>query len=806
MAKKKIYDLTEALPLYKCKDGFAVAKDGSITVGFRITLPEVNSLSKGDFITNKGNDLGMNLHPTLEHAIRQLDDGFIFHQQDIFFFEKKELPSADDYLALSSVRMYTEHQSMCNITYFFVTQKYSAFSGDNFESESVKRFVSCIQRFEASLKVLNPKRMDTQDWLFYLESLFSLDFSNRPAKILKDLSFADSKFGTQRLSGYSVVGDAAIEDKLKLFISNHATQEAFKTYNSFVFPVTWGVPCAKIVNNIIYKAGDTVIQNEVDTYASRLSVVFSSLYKSTIEKAEEYSQYVSSGQYIPVYHHFNAFYIYDPKISEVIETQIRTGFAKIKVRATEMSIDMESVFLGSVGGCASSIEYPLQMFPSFLDEALCFSNLEGSYAQNKKGMLLSDKFDNPVYVDVIDEPYRRNLISNWNFLMVGPSGTGKSVMANMLTSSLIANDAMVYMVDTGGSYKIPCLLLGDRAKYIELDPEFKNFSCNPFLLDMVDPDEEDESQYFVTEVDALTSLIFLAWDPNKTLNIEHANSRSMLREFLYKFYRKRFSNRQVYVNFEDVYKFIEEISRTEQIKERFFDIDSFLLVMSAYLPGKSSGALFNGTMNLDDYKHLSFLCFDLEKVAEKSDQFRLLCAILSIMSTRIISSSEHKFKLAAWDEAWRLLSDGIMGEFIKYQFKTIRKKDSGVGIIVQDVPDIINSPFAPAILANSGTKYFLSHEGVEDNIAQYKTQLSLTDADIAKICSMPKSDFGIFIKQGTLSRTFKNKISPEQYAAFTSKKSERKVLEKLIDQYNGNVQMAIDEFVSKGFGISKSKK
>ena len=43
-----------------------------------------------------------------------------------------------------------------------------------------------------------------------------------------------------------------------------------------------------------------------------------------------------------------------------------------------------------------------------------------------------------------------------------------------------------------------------------------------------------------------------------------------------------------------------------------------------------------------------------------------------------------------WRVYWKLLDDPYFGDFIKDLYKTIRKEDSGIGLIVQDVPDIIH--------------------------------------------------------------------------------------------------------------------
>lgn len=42
-------NLENIIPIYRIGDGYAIAKDGSVTVGFILTLPEYDTLSKADF-------------------------------------------------------------------------------------------------------------------------------------------------------------------------------------------------------------------------------------------------------------------------------------------------------------------------------------------------------------------------------------------------------------------------------------------------------------------------------------------------------------------------------------------------------------------------------------------------------------------------------------------------------------------------------------------------------------------------------------------------------------------------------------
>ena len=85
--------------------------------------------------------------------------------------------------------------------------------------------------------------------------------------------------------------------------------------------------------------------------------------------------------------------------------------------------------------------------------------------------------------------------------------------------------------------------------------------------------------------------------------------------------------------------------------------------------------------------------------------------------------------------------------------------------------------------------FFLSHEGKEANLKKYQSELSLTSRDLEIILSMKKSDHAICIRQGAHTTEYIVQLS-----LYTTSKEHKATIKKYIDQYNGNVQMAINAF------------
>lgn len=142
-------NLENIIPIYRIGDGYAIAKDGSVTVGFILTLPEYDTLSKADFRDDGSGD-GMRLYTQLEAAIKDLDEGYTFHQQDIIYYAPQDLPHYDNYLS-KTVNSHVQWEAwLSNKSYMFITKQKKHFDtkrlfgrGDRQNSECHKTLQSC---------------------------------------------------------------------------------------------------------------------------------------------------------------------------------------------------------------------------------------------------------------------------------------------------------------------------------------------------------------------------------------------------------------------------------------------------------------------------------------------------------------------------------------------------------------------------------------------------------------------------------------------------------------------------------------
>ncbi|HEY1869598.1 MAG TPA: DUF3875 domain-containing protein, partial [Chitinophagaceae bacterium] len=109
--------LQDILPIMDVEEDMILSRQGDITLGFRVILPEIFSLSNEDYES---------LHQTWVKALKILPKQSVFHKQD-WFTEGKYKPcfSMDDssFLSLSSERFFNERSFLDHQCYIYLTKK-----------------------------------------------------------------------------------------------------------------------------------------------------------------------------------------------------------------------------------------------------------------------------------------------------------------------------------------------------------------------------------------------------------------------------------------------------------------------------------------------------------------------------------------------------------------------------------------------------------------------------------------------------------------------------------------------------------
>lgn len=281
--------------------------------------------------------------------------------------------------------------------------------------------------------------------------------------------------------------------------------------------------------------------------------------------------------------------------------------------------------------------------------------------------------------------------SNYNFVVVAQSGSGKSFFSNELAVDFLSRNGTVRIFDVGRSYKRFALVNGGSV--LEFSPENPQ-SLNPFsditnhdelyelmpmlkslIRQMAFPLSDDESMetQFNWEYQAIEQAITNAWE----LNPDSAG-------------------------LSDVYHWMHA-QEDSRFKDLAFQLHSFAVGRYA--------AWFNGPRQVELDNDL--IIVELEDLEVDPD---LQAVVMTLMIHQItkdmyLSDPERKRpKLLLVDEGWRLLGDKQSGGFISKAFRTVRKYRGCAGAITQSYADFAASDSARAALENSAWQFVLKQK------------------------------------------------------------------------------------------------
>jgi len=271
--------------------------------------------------------------------------------------------------------------------------------------------------------------------------------------------------------------------------------------------------------------------------------------------------------------------------------------------------------------------------------------------------------------------------TNYNGTIAAQSGSGKSFLTNYLITSYLSIGAKVWCIDVGLSYlKLAEAYKGEFARF---DQDSK-ICLNPFEL------IEDFSE----EEDVLVGLLSAMAAPTVALcDFQTAG----LKRHLTLCWEQKGKSMIV----DDIAE--STLSDTDQ---RIQDIGHQLY---AFTSKGQYGRFFNGKNNLSFKNPFSVLELEELKGRTHLQQVVLLQLIFQIQQDMYLGDRDRP-KLVIIDEAWSLLSQGNVGEFIEHGYRRFRKYGGSAIVITQGVNDLYQNTVGRAIAENSAFTLLLGQK------------------------------------------------------------------------------------------------
>ena len=165
-------------------------------------------------------------------------------------------------------------------------------------------------------------------------------------------------------------------------------------------------------------------------------------------------------------------------------------------------------------------------------------------------------------------------------------------------------------------------------------------------------------------------------------------------------------------------------------------------------------------------------------------------------------------KVLVIEEAWKAIASPMMAEYIKYLYKTARKFWASVGVVTQEIQDIVGSPIVKgpivkeAIINNSDVVMLLDQSKFRERFDEIKAILGLTDVDCKKIFTINRLENKegrsffreVFIRRGQNSAVFGVEEPHECYMTYTTERAEKEALKLYKQELRCSHQQAIEAY------------
>ncbi len=803
--------LEDIIPIMTIENDCIVSKQGDVTVGFKVDLPEIFTLSMEEYES---------FHHAWIKAIKVLPKDSVLHKQD-WFIESKyqaDVEICDSFLSVASERFFNERPFLEHTCYVFLTLKpakrrratslmssllmRSIVPAQVLTSHAVNNFIDVAGQFTRILEetgFVKFRRLTTTE-------LSSDNFNKGLIEQYFSLSSKDITVGDIQLKD-----EMRIADKyLQLFTLADATNlpalcgprmnydkfSTDKTRFSISFAASLGqlLPCNHIYNQYIFIADAQQTIKKFESRRLRLQSLSAYSRENAIAKdaTNAFLNEAISQQRLPVNASFNVLVWSDNReLLKTIKSQVTSAFAKIDAVAKFETVGAPQLFWAGVPGNGG--DYPMnECFDSFAEQACCFLNLEGNYRSSLSpvGIRLGDRLSGrPLHVDISDEPMRLGICTNRNKFILGPSGSGKSFFTNHMVRSYYEQGTHIVLVDVGHSYRGLCeLVKGYYFTYTEREP----ISFNPFYTG-------SDEQLDTEKKESIKTLLVALWKKD-----EESFRRSeyvALSNALQLYFEKLSTNQDIFPCFNTFYEFLMSEFRDklshDNVKEKEFDIGNFLYVLRPYYKGGEFDYLLNATKNLYLMKK-RFIVFELDNIKDHPILFPVVTIIIMEIFIAKMRKLKGVRKMILIEEAWKAIAKEGMAEYIKYLFKTVRKFFGEAIVVTQEVEDIISSPVVKqAIINNSDCKILLDQSKYQNKFDLIQELLGLTEKEKVQILSMNKANDPlrkykeVFISLGgTASKVYRTEVSPEEYLVYTTEEKEKLKVQQYSERY-GSIEKGI---------------
>jgi len=334
--------------------------------------------------------------------------------------------------------------------------------------------------------------------------------------------------------------------------------------------------------------------------------------------------------------------------------------------------------------------------------------VQGDFAGAGKPVLLFVGRKGQIFgIDVFDEQAINN-----NIFVAASSGSGKSFFVNYLTYNYFAANALVRIIDIGGSYKKMTKMLG--ARYLDFS-NGSNICLNPFTNVI---DIENEASVIAS---IILQMVYSATDSQPIDSAETAIT--LIKAAVnWAFHQE---GRDASIDTVSTYlsafpKYSEDLdlecSDNEKCIENFKLLAQTLAFnLAEFTSAGTYGRWFNGRSNFDISKD-EFVVLELEHLRPQKELFKVVTLqVINAVTRDLYLSDRSRPRLIVFDEAWQFLREGShLQTVIEEGYRRARKYGGSFTVVTQSVLDLKSfGNVGEVIRANSAFTFYLASSDFE---------------------------------------------------------------------------------------------
>ena len=790
-----------------------------------------------------------------------LGEGYAIHKQDIFVRKQFASEPADgqEFLSSSYFRYFKGRTYTDSLCYLTITQEAKKSRLFSFDSKKWRDFLVKIRKVHDQLRDggVQARFLNKAEASEYVDRYFAMNFKDRTVSMTNFKADDETvSMGDKRCKVYSLVDVdcAALPSQIRPYTNIEVNNTEMPVD---LVSVVDNIPDAETVvyNQVIFLPNQKRELAMLDKKKNRHASIPNPNNQMAVEDIKRVQEVIVRESKQLVYTHFNMVVAVSAGADlQKCTNHLENAFGRMGIHISKRAYNQLELFVGSFPGNCYGLSEEYDRFLTLSDAAMCLMYKERVLHSEETPLKIyyTDRQGVPVAIDITGKEGKNKLTDNSNFFCLGPSGSGKSFHMNSVVRQLHEQGTDVVMVDTGNSYEGLCEYLG--GKYISYTEE-RPITMNPFRI--------NREEYNIEKIDFLKNLILMIWkgSDSQIPEIEFRIVEQIIIDYYDAYFNGfvRYTDEQREVLLKNLFaaasrknpnkppREVDEMVRKqiEVLEARraalkvselnfnsFFDYSfdrleqictendittisysTYSTMLQPFYKGGAYEKILNENVDSALFDE-TFIVFEVDAIKENKKLFPIVTLIIMDVFLQKMRIKKTR-KVLVIEEAWKAIASPLMAEYIKFMYKTARKFWASVGVVTQEIQDIIGSEIVKeAIINNSDVVMLLDQSKFKERFDEIRKILGLTEVDCKKIFTINRLENKegrsffreVFIRRGTTSGVYGVEEPHECYMTYTTERAEKEALKLYKKELRCSHQEAIEAYCRDwdASGIGKS--